>query len=173
MIAFRLVLVIVLAGWATPARAHNLLLDARVTGERLRVEAFYDDDTPAQQATITVENESGAVVATGKTDERGTWSCPRLAPGAYVLRARSVDHAAKKALVVSDQSRDSAPERAAASASAPRSPGASDGPTRAELTSTPWLKVALGCGLISIIFGVFWLSRHNSARTKSSDFNAS
>ena len=67
--------VLVLLIGAAPAFAHKLYVDPTLVGDRLRVEVYYDDDTPAQDAQVTVlfgdEN-----LATGRTDEKGVWSCP-------------------------------------------------------------------------------------------------
>src|SRR5262245_49199303 len=88
----------VLAG-STPAFAHRLHVEAKVAGDQLRVEAYYSDDTPAQEARITI-TRGDQPVAEGRTDERGVWTCPRPAPGTYTVRAESAGHAARETLVV-------------------------------------------------------------------------
>src|SRR5207302_841525 len=84
------VAVVVLA----PARAsaHDLRAKVTVGGDTVRVEVGFDDDTPAEKATVTVTDATGAEVAAGKTDGRGVWSFPRPAPGRYTLKATAIGH---------------------------------------------------------------------------------
>ncbi|HKB03681.1 MAG TPA: hypothetical protein VKD90_15765 [Gemmataceae bacterium] len=124
-------LLVLLIG-AAPAFAHKLNVEPKVDGDRLRVEVYYDDETPAQDAKITVlfgDEE----LATGKTDEKGVWTCPAPGPGTYLVRAESLGHAAKETVVIRDPAADSA-------SPAPES--------RANRTRTPWRNIALGLGLI-------------------------
>ncbi len=81
-----------LAALALPlsARAHDLQATVTVS-ERVKVLAFYDDD-PAQRADVTVTDASGAVVAFGKTDDRGLWEFARPAPGAYAVTVKEGGH---------------------------------------------------------------------------------
>jgi hypothetical protein len=161
-----------------PAFAHKLSLDCRVKDERVRVEAFYDDDTPAQQAKIFVENEGKHIVAEGRTDERGVWSCPLPAPGRYTVRAESVGHAAKETLVVHEPMKKEAtePKKEKINPSDTRKDAATienknDNPSgslvaspdssnddarsarssRAEKTETPWLKFVIGFAIIAAL----------------------
>ena len=63
------------------ASAHKMLVNAKVDGDRIRVEAFYDNNKPAPSAHIAIENEATKeVVAEGDADERGAWSCPPRCP---------------------------------------------------------------------------------------------
>ena len=86
-----------------PAYAHKLLIEARVDGDRVRFEAYFDDDTPAQDARLLVENAKQEIVAEGKTDERGVWNCPLPAPGKYLVRADLLGHQAKRDLLIGDR----------------------------------------------------------------------
>jgi hypothetical protein len=123
--------VLVLLIGAAPAFAHKLYVDPTLVGDRLRVEVYYDDDTPAQDAQVTVlfgdEN-----LATGRTDEKGVWSCPAPGPGTYLVRAESLGHAAKETVVIPDPAAEPLPP--------PES--------RSARTRTPWRNLALGIGLI-------------------------
>jgi uncharacterized GH25 family protein len=136
----------VLALVTAPAHAHELLLRSRVDGSRLRVEAYYklyNDESPAEQVAIILENEKNEVVAKGKTDDNGTWSCALPAPGTYLLKAQSVGHAATKSLAIGG----AAPPRHAPD----------EGP------ETPWLKVLIGFGVIAVLFALIWLTRRSSS----------
>ena len=124
---------------ASPAYAHRLLIDdPKVEGNQLRIEVYYDDDTPAQDAKVTVRL-GDTLVAEGRTDEKGVWTCPKPGPGTYEVRAESVGHVAKKALVVSDPATDQAPS--------PTPPAPDE--TRETATRTPWRRLGFGIGLIA------------------------
>ena len=78
---------------AAPASAHDLRANVTVANA-VKVEAYFDDDTPAQFAEVTVINAEGAAVLTGKTDERGVWTFPLPKPGTYSLKVESAGHVA-------------------------------------------------------------------------------
>ncbi len=83
----------VLAG-AAPASAHAMKADVTV-GERVKLVAYYDDDTPAESAAVTVTDAEGKEVFAGATDERGVLTFARPAPGRYTLAVQSAGHAVK------------------------------------------------------------------------------
>jgi nickel transport protein len=124
-------LLVLLIG-AAPAFAHKLYVDPTIFGDRLRVEVYYDDDAPAQDAKVTVFF-GDEQLATGMTDEKGVWTCQAPGPGTYLVRAESLGHAAKETVVVPDPAAEPLPP-------APES--------RANRTRTPWRNIALGLGLI-------------------------
>lgn len=134
----------VLLGNTPPASAHQLLLTCKVDGDRVRVEAFFDDDTPAQEATITVAAADGRGPLTeGKTDERGIWTFPTPSPGSYAVRAACLGHTVHTSFTV------------ATNAEAPVEP------SRQELTRTPWLRVGIGLGVIAGLCAlVLWVRRN-------------
>lgn len=71
---------LILLGSAAPAFGHKLNVTATpVPPASLRVEAGYDDDTPAEGATVVVTDETGAEVGRGTADERGVCVVPRPA----------------------------------------------------------------------------------------------
>lgn len=82
-----------LLGVSAPVAAHDLRakLDPDATNP-LRIEAWFDDDTPAQQARVSVVRSTGETVASGFTDERGLWSFPRPGPGLYRITVESTGH---------------------------------------------------------------------------------
>lgn len=80
---------------ALPARAAAHDLRAEVPHpetDPVRVEAGYDDGTPAGEARVTVTDAAGAVVAAGKTDERGVWEFPKPGPGTYRIVVEAAGH---------------------------------------------------------------------------------
>jgi nickel transport protein len=123
---------------ASPIYAHRLHVDPDIEGNQLRVEVYYDDDTPAQDAKVTVR-AGDEVVAEGRTDEKGVWTCPKPGPGTYEVRAESVGHVAKETLVIPDPATDQGPSP---------TPTAPD-ETREAATRTPWRRLGLGIGLIA------------------------
>ena len=124
--------------WCSPAFAHRLHVDAKPTDEHIRVEAYYDDDTPAQEARITIRLGE-QLIAEGRTDEKGVWTCPCPAPGTYTVRAESAGHAATTTLPV-PQGQEAVVE-----------PSPED--DRASRTRTPWARLAAGLAVI----GGLWL----------------
>lgn len=78
-----------------PASAHDLRLVVKLPPDApgvLVLETGFDDDTPAEEAKIVVTDASGAVVAEGKTDERGVCRLTRPGPGAYTATAEAYGH---------------------------------------------------------------------------------
>jgi nickel transport protein len=140
---------------AGPARAHALGAECKVVGGRVEVEAYYDDDTPARDAKVSVRDAAQKVIVEGRTDERGCWSFPQPAAGKYevVVDAGAGHRATVKVTVTGDP---------------PAGPPqvVSDGPTREEFTRTPWLKVAIGLAAIAVLAGAFWLSRQAGKKTR-------
>ena len=104
MRGFRFLVLVTLATAGVPliptaARAHDLRAVVTVA-EAVRVEAFFDDETPAESAEVQVTDAAGAVVATGKTDERGVWTFPCPVPGQYTLAVKSIGHGTTVAFTV-------------------------------------------------------------------------
>src|SRR4051794_2381438 len=146
---FLLAATVLLAG-SSPAFAHHLLSTAKLVGDRLRVEAYYDDDTPAQEARVTVRQDD-RVVTEGRTDEKGVWTCPRPEPGTYTVRVVSVGHAAEPATVVVGE-----PEPTPAVEPVPDE--------RARRTYTPWGRLAAGLAVIGGLWVAWLISRRAMAR---------
>jgi hypothetical protein len=134
---------------ATPAFAHKLCVEAKPRTDHVHVEAYYDDDTPAQEAKITI-HKGDAVVAEGRTDEKGVWTC-MLPPGHYTVRAETLGHAAKETFDV--------PERVEEVAQP------SDD-QRAENTQFPIWRVVLGLGIIAAATTILYALRHRARCTR-------
>ncbi|MBO0699768.1 MAG: carboxypeptidase regulatory-like domain-containing protein [Zavarzinella sp.] len=149
-----LVVFVLLVG-ASPAFAHNLMTDSRMVGGRLRVEVFYDDNTPAQDAKVSVKN-GDATVAEGRTDEKGVWVWEKPSPGTYTVHGQSVGHASRPE-TVEIKNADIPPRDASADPGPPP-----ESVTRAAKTRTPWRNLALGLGLIA---GAILLSQIFRRRT--------
>ena len=71
------------AGLPAPVFAHAVGVDCTVRGDKVEVEGFFDDDSPAQKAKVRVVNAKGELIADGITDEKGRWSFRTPAPGKY------------------------------------------------------------------------------------------
>jgi len=143
---------------ASPAFAHRLMADCKVVGNQLRIEAFYQDDTPAQEANVTVRS-GDVVIAQGQTDEKGVWTCPKPAAGTYTVRVESTGHAATETLVIAESEDGNNPTAAEASPE-----GSTDRATR---TRTPWRNLALGVGLVGGACAVWLVTRRPSNRFPS------
>ena len=136
-----------LLAWSSPAFAHRLHVEARLTeNDQLRVEAYYDDDTPAQDARVTIRLGE-QLVAEGKTDDKGVWTCPRPEPGTYTVRAQTAGHGATTTLEVPQPTAIAAP------------PPSDD--DRASRTRTPWGRLAAGLAII----GGLWLAARLTRRS--------
>jgi hypothetical protein len=145
-VRFRLLILACLLAGTSPAFAHRLHVDPKLAGDQVRVEAFYDDGTPAQEAKVTI-TLGEQTIAEGRTDEKGVWTCAKPAPGTYLVRAESVGHAAKDTLIVPEP--DQPP---------PTEPTAStDG--RARRTQTPWGRLAAGLAVIGGLWVAWIISR--------------
>lgn len=77
----RLLLLLVLCGWATsPALAHRLSVDWQVVDQTL-VLVGRTDDEPAAGADVQIRSAAGAVLAEGSLDATGTYRWPLAATG--------------------------------------------------------------------------------------------
>jgi hypothetical protein len=77
------------------ASAHGMSARVEVRADSVYLLAYFDDDTPAESAAVSVTDEDGKEVLAGTTNERGEWTFPRPAPGRYALTAKCVGHSAK------------------------------------------------------------------------------
>jgi hypothetical protein len=65
------------------ASAHALGAECNLRDGRLELEAYFDDDTAARDASVRLLDAGENVVAEGRTDDEGRWSYPAPAPGRY------------------------------------------------------------------------------------------
>lgn len=126
---------------STPASgwAHDVKLTCKQVGDRVEVNAFYDDRTDAGGAEIKVENADKKVIAKGITDAQGFWSFPAPGEGAYMVHVDAgFGHLAHTELIIGTST--------------------PDGPTREEMTRTPWGKIAIGLIVIAAMSAAFLLA---------------
>ncbi len=158
------------------ASAHAVGIEAKLKGKTVAIEAYFDDDTPAADAKITVEDESKKVIAEGTTDAKGGWSFPVPQPGKYtVLLDAGFGHSTKTTITVpvlfiakesgdgsahndSDSMTGQAPE---VSISEGLSRSSFTGSMRAVMASVGLAIIALATGLI------WWLTRKRSPKGSS------
>ena len=135
-VRFIAILVLVLA--PSIAGAHALGAEAKLRGQRVEVEAYFSDNTPAQDAHVLVHDVADQTIAEGRTDERGQWSFPVPPSGQYtVIVNAGAGH--RKEITVTIPKKASEGEMV------------SDGPLCAEFTSFPWGKTALGLAIIAAL----------------------
>jgi hypothetical protein len=144
---------------STPlAWAHSIGFSCKLLGDLVRVEAYFSDDTPAIAAHVVVRNEQNAIVAEGRTDDRGVWIFARPAAARYdVTVDGGAGHRLTQKLTI--------PELAPQPESQEKAVG--DGPLRSEFTRVPWLRLAIGLGIIFFL-AVGWLARARIGRYKAS-----
>lgn len=118
------------------ARAHALGADVKLRGNRVEVEAYYSDDTPARDARVTVRERGEQMIAEGRTDDLGRWHFPAPHPGQYTV---VVDAGAGHRKTVSVTIPDNPPADATVSS----------GPTRDEFTRFPWDRLVFGLAIIA------------------------
>lgn len=121
---------------------HALHASVSIKDGRLRVEAFYDDDLPAQRAKVTLSSSdpnSRSDIIRGETDDSGVWEVALPAPGDYKLIVDAgAGHKTTKFVTV---------------ATTPPPADGENGDDRASLTAFPWTKLLLGITAIALFFG--------------------
>jgi nickel transport protein len=131
------------------ADAHAIGAEAKLKGETVSVEAFYDDNTPAADAKINVTDQAGVAIGEGRTDAKGVWTFPAPPPGQYKIAVDAgAGHRTSVALTIP------------AAVATPGPPGdepvtVSEGPTRTEFTGPMrllWATIGL-----AIIGGGTWV----------------
>ena len=139
----------------TLGHAHAIGLDCTLRGNKVEVEVYYDDDSPAQKAKIEVVGVMEEIIISGITDEKGKWSFAAPVPGKYEVRVDGgAGHRAKRSLTIPGPK--TAESKSVDPALAPDA-AMSEGADRAEFTSVPWLKIVIGLFVIGSCAGVFLL----------------
>jgi nickel transport protein len=122
--------------------AHAIGVQATRVGDRIKVEAFYDDDTPTEQAKVTVLSQDGQTIASGLTDERGLWYFPVPSSGNYSIRVDAGDgHRATINLNLTLEEITTPQE------------------SRAEATRWKWERTLIGVAVISVATILLWFAR--------------
>src|SRR5438067_1194458 len=109
------------------------MAEIKVRGDRVEVEAFYDDDTPARNARVTVTDAAGNKIAEGLTDAQGRWSFSKPATGTITVIA---DAGAGHRYQADFDIPPNPPTAAPTDDDQP----IRTGPSRAELTAIPWAR---------------------------------
>jgi len=130
------------------ALAHGVGLNCKLHGDRVIVEAFYDDDSPAVRAQVRVL-AADMEVANGLTDDKGIWSFARPSPGKYTIKLDAgAGHRAKDTITV--------PSDGESPTTAPQVIG--DAPRRDEFTRFPVLGLLYGLLIIAGLAALFVLA---------------
>jgi nickel transport protein len=145
-----------------PAYAHKLLMTVKIESKQVTVEVFYEDDTPAEEAKLTVTDTKDNKVLEGITDEKGVWKFPPPKPGNYQIKAISIGHAVKANFTITDES----------TALEESNSGQFSTPSRKEQTQFPWLRVILGLLAISLASIVFWWLKRKPDSFGQSSFSS-
>ncbi len=138
-----------------PSRAHNLGADFKQVGERIEVEAFFSDNTPARQARVQILDGEKNILGTATTDNQGKCWLPAPNPGQYQLLVNAGDGHRKELMMTIVGTLPVAPD--ADPATPGNSPLSFGG--REEFTRFPWERVAVGCGVIALVGAAWWWSR--------------
>lgn len=64
-------LLAIILAFSLPVFAHKIILYAYIEGDQIIAEGGFGDGSPAKNAEITVYNQAGDLLASGKTDENG------------------------------------------------------------------------------------------------------
>lgn len=130
----------ILIGTIFPAMAfaHAIGAEAKLTSGRVHVEAYFDDDSPAREARVTVTDAAKNTIVQGRTDAAGKWSFAAPAPGNYVVVVDAGDGHRTEVRVTIPGLTDQAMT-------------VSDGPGRNEFTRTRWVGLLVGVLLIAFV----------------------
>src|SRR5262245_24482939 len=168
--AVPLLAILVTFAVAQPASAHALGAEAKLKGDRVEVEAYYSDNTPARDARVTVQDAAEKTVADGRTDNEGRWQFAKPSTGKYHVVVDAGDGHRARIAVTIPAGDAGATSTATAAPSDPDCECCTDGvtvstgPSRAEFTRFPWERVALGLSLIALVaFG--WRALRRPALT--------
>lgn len=131
------------------AWAHALGAECKLRDGKVHVEAFFEDDTPAQEARVRVLGEDGLELLQTKTDAQGRCSFIAPTPGRYQL---VVDDGAGHRVEL----RMTIPQSTVVTTSEP----VTQGPGREEFTRFPWMRVIAGLSVILAVAVAFLISRH-------------
>ncbi|MBI3406736.1 MAG: carboxypeptidase regulatory-like domain-containing protein [Planctomycetes bacterium] len=149
-----LAVVFFLALAPSAANAHDvgLVCKQKQGTNKISVEAFFDDETPAAGAKVDVVDSAKKTITSGKTDAKGLWTFEALEPGEYkVMLDAGAGHKAERRIVVRPW--DGVP------ANTGEQTPIQEGPSRQEFTRFPWLKVGVGLGVIGLFGVAFLVSR--------------
>jgi hypothetical protein len=139
--------------------AHALKADVRVGKDKITVESFFDDNTPAVQALVRVLDPNKKVVAEAKTNVDGYCALPLPPPGEYQLVVDAgAGHRTTMPITIvgADRTHDQTDPT--------EQTAARDSDTRVGDDSSRWLKIAIGLSAIAALSIGYILSRRFSSR---------
>jgi hypothetical protein len=143
---------------APPALAHSIGFSCKLIGNIVRIEAYFSDDTPAIDARIVFRNEQHEIVAEGRTDDHGVWTCARPPAAQYEVTVDAgAGHRASQRLTIPEPSAQ--PESQAGALS--------EETVREDFTRVHWLRLAMGVAIIGALAAA-WLGRSRIARYRAS-----
>ena len=172
----RLLVVMLLLVSPSIVSAHGIGVEAKLKVDRVAIEAFFDEDTPAADSKMAATNENGKVVAEGRADANGMWSFPVPPAGKYrVTVDAGGGHMAKTTITI--PARPAAQTTAPSEGTAPPTgPAAeleaivSDWPTRPETTGwRRWLMAGVGVTIIGLLTLAFRLVTRKRIRSPASE----
>lgn len=141
--------------------AHEMGVECKIRGPKVIVEAFFEDDTPARDASVVVRNTEEKVVAEGKTDDSGRWNFPKPDPGSYRVFVNAGDgHRARMTLTVPGEATPESPIPPTVESICEGECCATEAqPSATASTVGPWTAAGIGAGLLSLAFVGWGLSR--------------
>jgi len=82
----------VVAVFGNQAAAHDLQGRVTLLPDSIKVEAWFNDDTPAQEARVAIIFANGIEVTSGKTDDKGVCLLNKINPGRYKAIIELIGH---------------------------------------------------------------------------------
>lgn len=126
----------------TLAHAHALGVQAKLKDGKVKVEVYYDDDSPAAKAKVKLVKGKDEIAA-GVTDAEGRCTFDAPAAGKYEIHVDAGGgHNARTTLTIPGANATSI----------------SDGQAREDFTRTPWLKIGIGVSVIGAMCVAFLLA---------------
>jgi hypothetical protein len=140
-----------------PAWGHALKAECSLKNGKIRVEAFFSDDSPAVNAKVEVRDSAEkTTLASGTTDAQGIWTFAAPAAGDYlVIVDAGMGHRAREPITVPGTV-------ALPTASDPAQEAGviiSGTPNRQEFTRFPYGKIGLGLATIFLFSLAFVVAR--------------
>lgn len=135
-----------------PARAHAHAISGtcQFRGGQIEVQAYYEDDAPAQNARVVVFDGQRKELAQGRTDKTGRWLAAAPPAGKYeVLIDAGAGHRVTLKITIPGTSSEK-PDDATQREDPPTAQVLSDGPSREEFTQIPWISLGAGLALIAL-----------------------
>jgi hypothetical protein len=87
------IVAVCVAGFAaTPADGHDLRARVTLQPDSTVVQAWFSDDSPAQEAKVNILEAGGNEILSGKTDDKGVCTLRKLGAGKYTAVIESIGH---------------------------------------------------------------------------------